>query len=500
MINLIRRFQQPLLIALTVVVIVAFVIIYGGPGASLSKLGSDSVGKIYGRNVTPVEYRSIMRQFQVCQSLGMFDLILPLTQSARTMQEAVDNYVWNTLVLRHEARALGVVPTENQIADTIQKLPAFLNQGKFDHNRYQVMLQMQLSPRGMNAQGFEELITDYLRLQAVRDVLAASSTPAPDELLTAYSRQYQKAEASVARILREEIASSITLSDEDIQKAFEERKDSLKTPEKRTVQYVFFPLPTPATPDAPRPDAESIQKLLDKASDFAGSLLAPGAQLEELAKNAQLEVNITPAFAATERIEALGNQRKIVEAAFQLTPEKPASEPLDAPKGYFVLYLKDILPAKALSLEEAKPQLTESLKKDRTRETLAIKAAEARKKIDEALKAGKPFAEAAQAAGLKVEALEAFSRTESKFSGPDASLIQNAALELKEGQLSTPLEGADGTLLLFLSKRLPIDPADVEKKREILSPMLETQRTEGLLAEWMEQRRNQAGLLLSKTP
>ena len=89
MINLLRRFQQPLLITLTVLVIIAFVVLYGGPGTRLDRLGSDSVGVIYGRNVPSVEYGAIGRQFEICRALGMFDVLIPLSGNARTMQDAV---------------------------------------------------------------------------------------------------------------------------------------------------------------------------------------------------------------------------------------------------------------------------------------------------------------------------------------------------------------------------------------------------------------------------
>jgi hypothetical protein len=58
------------------------------------------------------------------------------------------------------------------------------------------------------------------------------------------------------------------------------------------------------------------------------------------------------------------------------------------------------------------------------------------------------------------------------------------------------LDGASGTLLVHVIKRQPIDPADLEQKKASLIPMLETQRTDGLLSEWVDRRRAAAGLQL----
>lgn len=495
MVNLIRRFQQPLLVVLTVLVIIAFVVLYGGPGSRIDKLGSDSFARIYDRDVNPTEYQSIGRQFEVARMLGMFDLILPLSQNARTMQDAVENYVWNTMVLRHEARQLGISPTENQIAEAIQQLPAFQNNGKYDHSRYTTAMQSGLSPRGMTPEKFEALIADSIRMQSIRDVLSASSSPAPDEIEQAYKTQFQKVQASVIRLSRDEIAKTVKVSDEDLKKSFEARKDGLKTPEKRSVEFVLFPLPA-ADKESKKPDPETIQKLADKATDFAGACLEPNAKFEEVAKRFELEVKSTGMFAMAERVEALSNQTRVAAAAFQLSKEKPFSEALGSPKGYFILHLKNLEEARPLSFEEAKAKLSEDLKAEKIRETLSLKSAAAKAAIEKNLQAGKSISEAAQSEGLKAETPEPFANSDTKLTFPDSTLIQRTVSGLKEGEVSSAVEAADGVLLVHLAKRLPIDPADIEKKRAELLPMLESQRTDGLLSEWIERKRAAANLQL----
>lgn len=493
MVNIFRRFQQPLLIALTVFVIIAFVILYGGPGTRMDKLGSDKIATIYDRSVLPHEYRNIGRQFEICRRLGMFDLIIPLSQNARTMGAVTENYVWNTIVLRHMADKLGIQPTEAQIAEAIRRLPAFQANGQYDHSRYLITVQSELMPRGMNSSHLEDIISDSLRLQTIRDILAASSAPSPDEVLAAFEQRFQKLEAAVVRIPKEAIAKTVQITDAEVQTAFEARKENLKTPEKRTVQFAFFPLPTKDKEVAP-PNAEEMQKVADKADDFAAALLAPEAKLEEVAAKFGVELKTTAPFTRGERLEALSNQPKVSATAFQLTSEKPVSDTIGTEKGYFILRLLTVEESRPLPLAEAKPKLVESLKADRVRETLSLKAAEVRKQVEDALKAGKSFTDAAQAAGFKAETLEAFSRSDTELKVTDAKLIQSAAAELKVGQTSTPVEGASDTLLVHVTKRLPINPADLEKEKSNILPMLESQRTDGLLSEWVDRQRAAAGL------
>jgi hypothetical protein len=495
MVNIFRRFQQPLLIILTVFVIVAFVILYGGPGTRLDRLGSNRIATIYDRSVQPAEYSSIGRQFEVCRMLGMFDLIIPLAQNSRTMSDAMDNYIWNTLVLRHEALRLGIQPTEVQVTEAIQRMPVFQTNGQYDHSRYMQAVQMALAPRGMNASHLEELVRDSIRMQSVRDVLSAGFTPAPDELEKAYASQHQKLEAAVIRISRDEVAKTVNVSNEDIQTAYETRKEGLKTPEKRKVQYVSFLLPKQEK-DAPAPVPADLQKIADRADDFASALLAEGAKFEDVAKRFGVEVKTTGDFAQGERVAELGNQMRVTAAAFKLTQEHPHSDTLQTEQGYMILNLVAVQPSKPLTLDEARGQLSDSLKADKVRESLALKAAEVRKKVEESVKAGKTFAQAAEVAGVKAETLEPFSRSDSSLKGEDASLIQNGAADLKAGQTSNPVDGPSGTLLIHVLKRQDIDPADLEKQKASLVPILETQRVDGLLAEWIDRQRSASGLQL----
>jgi peptidyl-prolyl cis-trans isomerase D len=493
MVNLLRRFQQPVLITLTFFVIIAFVILYGGPGTRLDRLGSQHIATIYDRNVQPAEYNAIGRMFEVCRTLGMLDVVIPLAQNARTMGEVTSNYVWNTMVLRKQASEMGIEPTDNQVAEAIQKLPALQKSGQYDHERYLQMIQMVLSPRGMTSMNLEELVRDQIRLQTIRGILGASATPAPDEVETAYAQRYQKLEAAFVRIQREDVAKGVAISDAEVQKAFEARKENLKAPEKRKVQHVFFALPEKA-PTATAPSAEEMQKVADKAADFSVASMAAGAKFEEVAKQFSQEAQSSPLFGRGESLPEFAKQNRVTAAAFLLTEEKPVSDPIPTEKGYYILRLEKIEAERSLTLDEAKGQLTESLKSDKVRETLALKAADVRKKIEEALKAGKTFAQAAEAAGYKAELPEPFSRFESKLSGPEASLIQPALADLKPGGTSQPLDGPDATVLAHLIARLPIDPADFEEKKKELVPRMQSQRTDDLLAEWVDRKRAAAGL------
>ena len=92
-----------------------------------------------------------------------------------------------------------------------------------------------------------------------------------------------------------------------------------------------------------------------------------------------------------------------------LKMDQPNSDALGSNRGYYVLQLESITPARPLTFEEAKASLTEELKNERAKEALNLKAADIHNKIAADVKAGKSFAEATQAAGVKAEPFPPYS-------------------------------------------------------------------------------------------
>jgi hypothetical protein len=355
----------------------------------------------------------------------------------------------------------------------------------------------------MNALHLEEIVRDALRLNAIRSTLSASFSPAPDELRETYAAQFQKLQVQLIRIHKDAVANTVTITDEEIKTAFESRKETLKTPEKRKVEYVFFAFPKPEK-EGERPSPDVMKDLGDKAGNFAEALTkldkptddlsANKAAFAEIAKKHTVETKTSEFFSEGEAPEEFSKQSRISLTAFKLTKADPFSDTVTTPLGYYVLRLAEIQEPRPKTLEESKADLAESLKTDRTRELLALKASEARKKIEDLKKAGTDFLKAAEEAGFKPEAPEPFSRSESTLKGADSSLIQNRAFELQEGQISAPIEGIESTLLIYLSKKIPFEAQDIDAQKSKMTPMLETARVDGLLSEWIDRQRTAAGL------
>jgi hypothetical protein len=506
MVNLFRRFQQPLLIVLTIFTIISFVVLYNLPRTNNR---TETVAVIYNRPVSQPEFLRDGRRWQVCYRLQMIDLIRALSGNARDENQAAENYAWNILVLRHEAEALGIMSASpegperevlaTQVQERITKMPAFQSKGHFDYTLYNAAIQNLLSPNGFTASDLEDMIIDDIRLEKVKAVVGGTVAPAPEELRDAYAQRNQKREVSVVRLKLDDFRAGAQVTDDDLKKLYESKKDSLKSPEKRKVKYVEFSLPKPekdAKPLFGEERGKALEVAMSSALGLAQAMATKGADLAaEVAKiNAQpdaktkLEVKETPMFEEGKPPAELGGSAQVAEAAWKLTKEDPNSDAVGAQDKYFVLQLAGVEEAKPLTFDEAKPKLVEQLKEEKGQEALDLKSKEIRAKVEEAIKGGKSFAEAAAGAGAKAEKIPAFSPIERIKNDPDAQAIMRVAGELSEGQVSEFEPTAGGGVIVHLDKKVPIDEAAFEKEKPTLADDLRSQKEELIFRDWMAAR------------
>ena len=488
--RLIRRYQQPLLIVFTILIIISFVGFFNG--GFLTKGVGNHAATIYGRPVTQVEMQRQGRKFELARDLGMRELLETLAGRAQSMDEAIENFTWNDLVLRHEADQLGVATTEEEVAVAIQAMPVFQTNGAFDSGKYALIFDRAFQPRGFGKDQLEDLVREQLRMRKVKTLLGSTTAVAPSQLRAVYNEQQQKFESSVIRLPLADFLATATAPEEDLQKLFESRKAQLKSEEMRTVRLAAFVLPTTDKPLEGRERAEALAKLGTSAEEFSIAMTEKDADFTAAATKVGANAEQTPEFTRFAPPPALAAAPAVVAAAFKLTAKEPNSDVVTTERGYYVLQLAGITEARPLTLEEAKPQLTEQLKRERAQEALTLKGGEVRTKIEAALKEGKSFADAATAAGVKAETFPVFSRTEPARDQPDASEIMTTATELKAGQLSAFVPTATGGVLVQVDKLPPIDDAKFATDKTLIADSFLRFTSDALFAEWLKLRRAEA--------
>lgn len=492
MINLFRKYQQGLMIAVTFLIIISFVWFYNR--TSMEKLANaqDRVATIYGRGISELEIQRYVRKLQLCADLGLFEMLQNLSGTDR--QRIYEDFVWNTIVLEHEAGVNQVNPSEAEVSEAVKGLPVFQTQGQFDFQKYANFVQNKLAPRGFTEQQLEEVVRDSLKMRKLKEVIESTIEAAPSELRVAYDTQHQKTKLSLVRLDLAGIASGVQIAEADVQKIFEQRKASLATEEQRKVKFVTFSLPTGEKAPAGKQRIEELQKLARSAEEFSQAMLTNGANFPAVAAKFALPVQETGEFAKSKPDAKLESSPEAVAAAFQLTQKDPNSDPIQTESGFIVMHLEQVIPARPLSFEEAKPRLLEAMKADRARETLGIKGNEIRNKILAGIKAGKSFEEAAKEAGQKVESFPEFSLAElgDLLKQPDSPAIIQKSMEMTLGDVSEMVNTANGGAILHIDQRTAPSDADFQKDKASLAENYSRAKRTIAFREWLRVRREAA--------
>lgn len=494
MVNLLRKHQQPVMIFITVVIIIAFVVFYNGNSSSKNR--PNKAFQIYGRSYSQDEIDRKVRRFGVARAAGLNELVYGLAGNATSEDLAVNNFVLNSFILNHEAKRLGITVSDADVVNTIEKMPKFQTNGAFDRVKYQGFIENLLRPNGFTTLQFEDLVRDQVTLEKMVTLLGATADVTPAEFRATYVQNNQKVHASLITFDLKDFTAAIQPTEDEVKKFYEDRKASFTAPEKRAVSFVKLDLSKEASALKGKELVDARQALADRASDFGQALLEPKATFAETAKKMALEVKTTPEFEESQPPADLAASPQVAATAFKLTEKDPTSDAISVGNGYYILHLDKVTPSRPLTFEEAKPKVVEEIKDERGNAALAAKAREVQAKIAAELKAGKSFADATKEAGVKVEAFPAFSLAEMQQvqTKPNAQEIVSKAVELGDGELSDFIPVATGGLVVYVDKRDPIDEAQFEKEKQEQIGRTREMKSYIALQEWLQSRRKFADI------
>jgi peptidyl-prolyl cis-trans isomerase D len=245
----------------------------------------------------------------------------------------------------------------------------------------------------------EQRTIEYVKLDAAQ---AGTIDPPSPEALAAYfddhktqfrAPEYRK--LSFVMITPEEIGKWATVSDEDANKVFEERRDKLSTPERRQVSQMVFP------------NVEEAQA--------ARGRIASGLSFDDLAKERGL--NPSDIDLGTIAKSAMIDSA-IADAAFSLAPDE-VSQPVQGRFGTALVKVGKIEPGVLPTYESVAPNLKREIAAERAR----VQVASLHDKMEDERGGGASVIEAAQKLGLTAVTIDAVDRSGRALNGQPVSGI-----------------------------------------------------------------------------
>jgi peptidyl-prolyl cis-trans isomerase D len=493
MLESIRKRQRTLLTIVTIVVIVAFAWFYNPATMRRTAGPGGAIGKLNGRTITVGDIQKIERNLQVIFSLGLQELVQDLTTEGRTRDDQSLSFAWNLLLLRDEAKRLQVEPSADQIRNAEKALPQFQTNNQFDPAKYQQFIEAALKPNGFTAADLDEVVADNLRYAGVTQLVKGSS-PLPEGMFKQqYEQLNQKISLAVIRFKRADFEPSIHISDGDVQKYYDQHKDTILSPEKRKIELVSFLLNEDQKKLSDEQKVSAKKPLAEQADSFAQAALQNPSTFEQTAKEKGFQLVQTEPFTLDRPDKALSEEPALAREAFNLTKDNPISDVTEGPNGFYVMKLTDIEASRPLTLAEAKDQVVAAIKEEKAQAAIQAKAKDVREKIEADMRKGISFVQAAENAGSKAETPEPFDLIDPGNNAELARFIAMNGIELDTNDTSKLLQDQDSALIIHMISKEPIDEQKYAEFKKKEYAQQNSQYEKIAIREWLRVELQRAG-------
>ena len=495
------------------------VIIFGGFFGIQSYMNPQTetfVASVNGHEISQDEFRDRYNQFrsQMQRMYGKQFNALEFDTPQRK-RELLDRLVDEQLILDANEK-LGATVTPARIQETIMADPNFQVDGKFDKERYRMVLganqksaewyqdqiRHDLAIRQVPAElARSVIVTDaevnaYVRLRdQTRDfryVKFEKPTAEPkvadadveayykahgDEFMTAEKVSLDYVELDAAKM-----QSDSKPDDETLKKRYEEQKPRFMTPEQRLASHILVKVDANADAAAQKAALEKAQAIAAEAKsgkDFAALAKADSADVGSKGQGGDLgwlEKGVTdPAF----------------ESALFGLNKGDISDPVKTDEGYHVIQLRDVRPEKVRPFDEVKAELAKQYvdsERERVYSDVSGKLTDAIYQDPTAL------ATAAKDLGLEVQKTPLFARTGGTGIASNPAVVKAAfsGAVLTEGNTSDPIElGPNHIVLVRVDQHEKSVPKALDEVREQIRKRLAEQQLG-------QQAREQAGVLFER--
>lgn len=392
MLDFLRKRKRNWIIILFLGAIIVSFALFVGSG-KLRDPGASEVAEINGEIISQREFavqyqRAIERYRQMLKGSLTEEMIKGLNIKGNLIEEMIQK----KLVLQ-EARNLGLLASDDDVANQLVKVPEFQVAGRFNKDQYLRVLQ---ANRLFPAE-FEDEQRDQLTLNRLYSVILDSIQVSEAEVRERYRLEQEKINLHYIKLGLGDYLAEVKLDDDELKKFYDRTKDSLKEPLKLKIEYLAYPYERftaavqvsdkeieeyyQANQSAkfrkpkeikvryislrPKPDADAQQKdtLRARAEAIVKDVRA-GKDFAQLAKANSDD----PSAAKGGDLGWLtqGQLPPQLAPIFELEKGK-VSDVIESPMGFQIVKIEDTKAEKTPTLKEAAAEITATLKIDKAK-------------------------------------------------------------------------------------------------------------------------------------
>ncbi|UNK50437.1 peptidyl-prolyl cis-trans isomerase [Lysobacter sp. S4-A87] len=409
------------------------------------------------------------RQQQRAQQGEAFDA--RAFESVENKRAILDGLI-DARVQQLSAQRDGMVVSDAMVRKSIQEVPAFQVDGKFDYTRYKLALASQVP--ALTERQFEQQVRESLQQSMMTVGVAASNFVTAAEMDRLLQLMGEQRDVSVLP-LPAPVADTGAVSAAEIQKWYEGHAGQYRAPEAVTIEYVeinsaTLPAPAPADDATLRQryeqeknrfveaeqrlashilvrvpegaDAAAQKAAEQKAAQLATQAKAPGADFAALAR----------ANSDDSGSQAAGGDLGWVSKGMMVGPFEDAlfamksgevSAPVKSEFGWHVIQLRELKSGAQESFEQARESLArEQAEADRERAASEFSS----RLVDLTLKNPSSLAPAAREMNIPLQKLGPIARTKPEGIAANPAVLRAAFSDnlIQDGTISDPIELAPG--------------------------------------------------------
>ncbi len=446
---------------------------------------SSRVAEVNGSIITLDDYRSTYTNLveQVRQSFGN-NVNDELIQTLGLPKRALDQLIDRALMLQ-AAEKLSIQVSDDELAQSIGSIGAFQTAGVFDNQRYLSMLsRTQLTPEAFEVQQREAMVINKLQGFISGNIKVSDTEaqqwykwnntevdldyvliepqqiknikPTAEEIQSHFEANKEKYKTDPELKIRylylnpQNYLDKLKILEEDIADYYESNLDKFRTPQTVQARHILMRVDQNATPEQVKDARQRIEdalKLARDGQDFA-ELAAEYSEGPTKSKGGDLGT-----FRRQDMVKPFSDKAFSMQAG-------EISEPVRTDFGWHIIKVEKVNPATVQSLDEARTEIEDKLKADRSR-NLAYDEAEA---VFDATFEGQQFIDIAKERGLKMINTDFFTQKKGPAGTQNARQLAEAAFKLPLNEVSEIQDLGNGYYLIeALEKR----PAQIPELKDV---------------------------------
>ncbi|MCG2678183.1 SurA N-terminal domain-containing protein [bacterium] len=429
MLKAMRKKTRMILWGTIILVIPTFIL--AGALVGLKERRLNLVAAVNGKGITgEAYYKEVERLYREMRE-GMGDKFNEEIAKILNLEEVALNILIERELLLQEVKRKRIGVSDQELREEIRSYPAFQKEGKFDKETYFALLDW----LGYTPQKFEEEMSKEISITKLKNLILDGIEMSEKEIRDEYLKRNEEIEIEYLLIAP---AKEVRIDQKEIEKYYQENKESYRVPEKIRVRHVLI------KGREARERIKEITRRLGKEEDFE-KLAKEFSQCPSKEKGGDLGF-----FKRGDMVEEFEG------VAFGLE-EGQISRPVKSRFGYHIIKLEEKKESYIPPLDEVKEKIKRTLKEEKGWRITKERTREVTKEIEK-----EDLRVLAKRLSVEIKETGLFKRGESNL----PQEIEEEALGLKVGEVKGPLRGRDGYYIIRLIKRKGMDKERFAEEKE----------------------------------